>query len=263
VTTLPERPAHDLRVDALGPLRVSRGATAISEEPWARRERVRLLLAFLVQHRRVPRRRVAEGLWPDLPTDRAMQNLRVNLSHLQRVLQPDRETGDEPWFVRADAEHLELAVEGVDLDVERFERACRSARRADEAAEGTRAIAGYREAADLFRGDYLLDWPDAEWAEPERVRLRTLATSSICRLGELLLARGEPEEATAWATRVVGLEPLLERGHRLFVRGLDGQGNRPASRRAAADVLDRLAGEGLQPEVETVRLVERLGAGPD
>jgi DNA-binding SARP family transcriptional activator len=257
-TALPVRPAYDLRIDALGPLRATRGATPIAEEPWVRRERVRQLLAFLVQHRRLPRRQVAERLWPDLPVDRAMQNLRVNLSHLQRVLQPDRGPDDEPWFVRADAEHVEVAVDGVDLDVDRFERACREARGADEAAHGLRAITGYREAADLFRGDYLADWPDAEWAEPERVRLRTLATASICRLGELLLARGEPEEATAWATRVVAMEPLLERGHRLFIRGLDGQGNRPASRQAASEVIELLAGEGLQPEVETVRLLDRL-----
>jgi DNA-binding SARP family transcriptional activator len=259
VEALPARPPYDLRVDVLGPLRVARGATELADDAWVRRERVRQLLAHLVLHRRVTRRRVVEDLWPELPVERALQNLRVNLSHLQRVLQPSREVDERPWFVRADAESLELATDGVDVDADRFERACSGARRLDEQARGTRAIAGYREAAALFRGDYLVDWPDAEWTLVERVRLRTLATAAMCRLGELLLARGEPEEATAWAATVLRHEPLLERGHRLFVRGLSGQGNRPAGMAAVRDVIELLTAEGLEPEPETTRLAEALG----
>ncbi len=261
VDALPARPHYDLRVDVLGPLRAARGATPIADEAWVRRDRVRQLLAHLLLHRRVSRRRVAEELWPELTVERALQNLRVNLSHLQRVLQPGREADERPWFVRADAESLEVAPVGLDVDTDRFERACRGARRFDEQAQGTRAIDGYRTAAELFRGDYLEDWPDAEWAAVERVRLRTLATASMCRLGELLLARGEPEEATAWASAVLRHEPLLEQAHRLFIRGLAGQGNRPASAAAALELLARLADEGLVPERETERLAEGLGVG--
>jgi hypothetical protein len=83
----------------------------------------------------------------------------------------------------------------------------------------------------------------------------------MCRLGELLLARGEPEDATAWAGVALRHEPLLERAHRLFIRGLAGQGNRPGSVTAAQDLLRRLDDEELQPEHETVRLAESLGVG--
>ena len=259
VAQLPARPDYDLHVEALGSLTMTRGGTLITDEAWSRRERVRQLLAYLLLHRRAGRRRAAEDLWPDLALDRALQNLRVNLSHLQRVLQPSREAEAPAWFVRAEADLLEVAPAGFEVDTEVFERACLDARRLDEQAKGSLAIAGYRVAAALYRGDYLQDWPDAEWAAPERVRLRALATGAICRLGELVLARGEPEEATAWATAVLRHEPLLERGHRLFVRGLAGQGNRPASVEAVRDLIRRLEAERLQPEPETVRLAESLG----
>ncbi len=259
---LPARPEFDLRLDVLGPVRAARGLTPLADEAWTRRERVRQLMAYLVQQRRVTRRRAAEELWPDMPVERALQNLRVNLSHLQRVLQPNRDTGEEPWFVRAKSDQLEVTSIGLDVDADRFERSCREARRWDEQAQGTRAIEGYRNAAELFRGDYLEEWPDAAWAASDRVRLRTLATTSICRLGELLLARGEPEEATAWASTAQRLEPLLERAHRLFIRGLAGQGNRPAAMEAAATFVERLEADGLTPEPETVRFVEGLGGRP-
>lgn len=261
VAQLPARPDHDLEVQVLGSLAMTRGGTTITDDAWTRRDRVRQLLAYLLLHRRVARRRAAEDLWPELGVDRALQNLRVNLSHLQRVLQPSREPDDPPWFVRADQEALEVAPAGFDVDTDRFDRACGEARRLDEQAKGALAIEAYRQAAELYRGDYLSDWPDAEWAAVERVRLRTLATAAMCRLGELLLARGEPEDATAWAGVALRHEPLLERAHRLFIRGLAGQGNRPASVGAAQELLRRLAEEGLRPEHDTVRLAESLGQG--
>ncbi|MCB0964902.1 MAG: hypothetical protein KDA98_16620, partial [Acidimicrobiales bacterium] len=47
---LPARPAHDVRVEVLGPMRCWRGGTEVTDAPWARRERVRQLLALLVLH---------------------------------------------------------------------------------------------------------------------------------------------------------------------------------------------------------------------
>jgi DNA-binding SARP family transcriptional activator len=255
VKALPARPPYDLRIGLLGPMTVARGTTFVTDAAWVRRERVRQLMAYLVHRGRTSRHDVAEALWPDLPADRALENLRVNLSHLQRLLQPDRRRGDPPWFVRAESELIEVASVGVEVDARRFEDACKAARRHDEKGRGSLAIERYHEAADLHRGDYLLDWPELEWAAIERTRLRTLAVASICRLGELLLARGEPEEAARWGSEVLQIEPLLERGHRLFLRSLVAQDDRPGARAGAQSLLAQLAAEGLEPEPDTVRFL--------
>ena len=40
------------------------------------------------------------ALWPDKDETALTNNLRVNLSHLQKLLQPERETGEPSWFLK-------------------------------------------------------------------------------------------------------------------------------------------------------------------
>jgi len=258
VEDLPVRPSYDLAVAVLGPLTLTRGSTPVTDETWLRRARVRQLFAYLLLHGRVSRRRAVEDLWPELSPEKAMQNLRVNLNHLQGVLQPHRRPEDRPWFLRADPDHLALVTAGLSSDAARFEAGCTEARRLDESARGSLALERYDAAVGLYQGDWFEDGPLEDWVQVERVRLRSLAVGAQCRLGELLLARGEPEEAAAWAATALRHEPLLERAHRLFVRGLAGQGNLPAARSALGELLARLADERLAPERDTALLADSL-----
>ncbi len=57
---------------------------------WDRRERVRHLLAELVVRRSVGRAELAAAMWPDLAPEKAANNFRVNLHHVQQVLEPNR-----------------------------------------------------------------------------------------------------------------------------------------------------------------------------
>ncbi|MCB0964802.1 MAG: bacterial transcriptional activator domain-containing protein, partial [Acidimicrobiales bacterium] len=183
----------------------------------------------------------------------------VNLSHLHKVLEPGAEPSTRRWFVRAEAEFLELCDDGLTVDAAELDEGCARARRLDDEGQGTAAIAAYEDAVARFRGDYLVDWPDAPWAEVERLRLRTLATGAMVRVGQLRLARGEPETAGVWAARVTRLEPLDDAAHRLFAQALAAQGNRAGAAATLRGLLARLAEERLGPERETVRLASSLG----
>ncbi|HSL56293.1 MAG TPA: BTAD domain-containing putative transcriptional regulator [Acidimicrobiales bacterium] len=256
---LPARPADELRLDLLGPTTLRRGETVVLDPDWTGRARVRQLLAHLVHHRKVARRRVVDDLWPGMETAKALANLRVNLAHLQRVLQPERGRDEPPWFVRADDQSITVASDGLVVDVHRFEDTDRRARSLDQGGRSTEAIECYRAVVDLHRGEYLEDLPDAEWAEVERVRLGALALGARCRLGELLLSRGEPEESAWHATAALRGEPLPERAARLLTAALVAPGDRAAARRAMEGVLARLADHHLHPEHATVVSARRLG----
>lgn len=259
VATMPARPDFDVRVEVLGPMRLVRGDTLVTDQAWAKRERVRQLLAYLVLHRRIARRRVAEALWPNLATTAALDNLRVNLTHLQKVLQPHRGRDEPPWFVRADGDVLELVATGLAVDAVEFEDACRAARDLDDRGRSTDAIVQYERATSLYRGDYLDDWADEEWIAVERFRLQVLAIGARCRLGELLLARGEPEQAAAHAADALRAEPLHERAARLLAHASIAQSHRAGAKRALDSVVRRLREQGLHPEPETERLARTLG----
>jgi len=254
MTGLPARPPYDLRVELLGPSVLWRGATKVSDPEWIKRDRVRQLFALVMVHRRLPRIRAAELLWPELPIERAMSNLRVNLSHLQRVLQPTRAVDERPWFLLVDNDMLAVASTGVEVDVHEFERLGAAARAFDDAGRITAAIDEYRRAADRYRGDFVEEWPNCEWAANEQRRLRALVLRVLTRLAELLLARGEPEASCDAASQALRFEPLHEPAARCFVKSLAGQGDRVGAVRAMHELLDRLDAEGLRPDWDTLRL---------
>lgn len=259
VALLPARPRFDLRLECLGPTRLLRGDTVVTDTLWTGRDRVRQLLAHLLLHRTVSRRRVAEDLWPELATDKALANLRVNLAHLQRALQPDRDRDVAPWFVRADGDTISIAPSGFTTDVTEFELGCRRARAFDDESRTGPAIEAYRAVVGLYRGPFLQEWPDAAWADAERVRLHSMAVGARCRLGELLLARGEPEQSAAHAAAALRDEPLHERSACLLVHALVAQGDRASARRTIESLVGRLADHDLSPERSTEQLARRLG----
>lgn len=259
IATMPAPPSYDLRIEVLGPIRLLRGAALVTDHDWVKRDRVRQLLALLTLRRRMPRSAIAETLWPELDVERGLHNLRVNLGHLQRVLQPDRPPAMPAWFVRGDGNWLELVDERVIVDQRRFEEHLAAARAYDGDGRSRAALDTYRRAIALTRGTLLEEWRSAGWAELERLRLHSLATGARCRAGELTLALGEPEEATALAAAVLADEPLQERAARLLVRAFDAHGDRMSARRALGELLSRLADAALAPEPATTWLATALG----
>jgi DNA-binding SARP family transcriptional activator len=259
IDTMPVRPPYDLHVGLLGAATLHRGATRVTDTTWTKRDRVQQLLAVVVLFGRLSRRRAGEVLWPNLPVDKAMANLRTNLSHLQRVLQPDRRAEQRPWFVVADGEVLVAAAQGILVDVHEFEAHVREAQRLDAAGRTTAAMDELRAACSLYRGDLLAEVADSEWADPDRRRLRTLALGATTRLAELCLARGEPEEASEAAVRALRWEPLHEPAGRCFAKTLAGQGDRAGAMRSILDLIERCRDEGLRCDPETLRLAASLG----
>ena len=82
------------------------------DHPHWRRERVRALLLLLLARGGGTREELAGALWPDLDTPGALRNLRVTLSYLLAVLEPDRPDGAPSFFVRAEGPSLRLVTDG-------------------------------------------------------------------------------------------------------------------------------------------------------
>ncbi len=261
---LPEGPGFELRIRALGEMRIERDGDVVDDSDWLRREKVRLLFAYLLQHPSVARRDLASALWPDQEIDKALANVRANLRFLLRVLEPDRPTGADSWFINTDGRTIELRLDRVRVDVVEFDELVDRGRRADERGVPSEALACYESAIDLYRGDFLEESFQDPWAEFERIRLRSAAALAASRVGELLLARGEPERAIRLATWALEREPLLERAHRGRIRALLAQEDRNAARHAAALLVTQLTEAEMEPEPDTASMLSSLGvSGPE
>lgn len=252
-------PTFTLHLKVLGVMTLERDGVVVEDENWTRRERVRMLCGYLVHHPRSSRRDVAAALWPDLSEDKAYSNLRVNLRLLLQVLEPDRPTGGPSWFVETDGSILDLHRHRLSIDAVQFDELVDEARRADTRGVPGQALALYTEAVGLYQGDYLEDRSLDHWVEFDRIRLRSAAALASARIAELLLAKGEPEDSMAYATRALRTEPLLERAHRCRMRAFLGLENRGAAREAGQLLLSTLAEVGLVADSDSVAMLSSLG----
>ncbi|MDB5072149.1 MAG: hypothetical protein JWM87_3260, partial [Candidatus Eremiobacteraeota bacterium] len=153
------------------------------------RPKVVPLLAYLLLHRHaaVPRRAVANALWPDEPEDEARANLRRHLNYLHALLPPAAD--GRPWVLAGGGGLQWNPACDLWLDVAEFERLAALPQRLGDAVA-------------LYAGELLADTGD-EWLEPERERLRALYRTS---LGALV---GSASAARDYATAIPAAQRLL------------------------------------------------------
>jgi LuxR family transcriptional regulator, maltose regulon positive regulatory protein len=248
---LPPQPSAPLELAVLGPTTLRRAGRAVDHPHW-RRERVRALLLLLLARGGGTREELAGALWPDLDTSSALRNLRVTLSYLLTVLEPDRPDGAPSFFVRAEGQTLRLAADGwLEVDAWTVEDLLDRAGEAERVGEPSVALDLYRQAVRRYRGPYLTDAGYEEWALPHRDRLTARFAAAAVRAGELTLAAGKPDEALRLAARALETEPWSEDAHRLTVASHLARGDRAAARRAMETCLRQLDDLGVPPTEDT------------
>ena len=214
----------------------------------------RLLAALLIgADRAVEVDRLAEAVWgDDQPGDpgAAVQTL---VSRLRRWLGPEGRgvLVTEPTGYR-------LAVAVSDLDTAELESlvAAATASLADDPVAAARAA---ERAMALWRGDPYPGADDVDGVTMERSRLAELRTAAAETLAEARLRSGQAGRAVADLERLVGLNPLGERGHALLMRALYATGRQADALRLYQELRARLADElGLEPSPELRDLEARI-----
>jgi DNA-binding SARP family transcriptional activator len=214
---VPATPAGTTRVEVVGPLRVLVDGKPV-QRPELRRRRVRQLLALLAVHGQLHRGRVMDLLWPDLDPPAAARNLRVTLTYLRRVLEPERRSGEPGYHLRVDRDTVwlaESATLGIDLhDL----RAHLAAVRAAAATGGLGAVdARLAAIVALWRGEPLSDLAGLPDPATQAGSLAAGLAGAAVMLGERRLTEGDPGQARHLAERALAVDPYGERGLRLLL----------------------------------------------
>jgi LuxR family transcriptional regulator, maltose regulon positive regulatory protein len=252
--SVPPVPSTAVAIRVIGPLEVDVDSHDPTSGGPLRRRRVRELLSTMVAHRTVRRDAVADELWPDHPDPR--QNLRVTLTYVQQLLQPDRAAGEPPYFLRADGTSLWLEPrELLTVDAWTLDDLLTRAEEADRLGRPSEALAAIDEALPLWRGEPYVDAPDAPWVVTERERLRARVVEAALRAGELRLATGDSQSARAAAEHALRADHVCERAHALLIRCHLATGDLEAAERALDRCRAELGTLDLQPSSATVELV--------
>jgi DNA-binding SARP family transcriptional activator len=200
-------------------------------------------------------------LWPEFDEKAVSSNLRMTLSYLQNLLEPQRARGDAPWFLQQDGGVLRLRdVDHLTVDAWELDDALDAADQAAAGGATTTELAHLQRAVALWRGDALEDVAGEEWAEPAREHVRRRFVRAAVRAGELLVASGNPADAVAAADKALAADPWCEPAIRLVISVHLAAGDRSAARNAYDSGRKALADLGISPEPATEELGRRLHA---
>ena len=260
LSRVPIAPPHHVRIEVLGRARLLRDGEPVTDADW-RRARVRQLVCALASLREVRRDRLGTMLWPEFDEKSVSANLRMTLSYVQNLLEPQRGRGDAPWFLQQDGGVLRLRdVDHLTVDAWELERALHEADVAAAAGATTSELAHLEAALGLWQGDHLDDVAGEDWAEPLREQVRQRFVRAAVRAGELLVAVGRPADAAAAATKALAADAWCEPAIRVQVSAHLAAGDRAAALHAYDAGLRALADLGISPEPETEELGRRLHA---
>jgi DNA-binding SARP family transcriptional activator len=257
---VPRAPEEVVEVHLLGPPELRRDGEPSTDPRW-RRDRLRQVLGFLVLHPSTTRGELAAAVWPDLEPEAAANNLRVTLSQLLGLLQPDRQRREPSYFVRAEGSALTLTGrDRLRVDVWELERHLDDAQRAEQSGSASAAYAAYRAALDEWRGPLAANAPWG-WAELAAEALQSRVAGAAARAAGLALGMGAAGEAERFAELALTLDLWAEPAYRALASAQSERGDRSTAHRTLARCRESLDELGVTPEPATLMLERRLLRG--
>jgi DNA-binding SARP family transcriptional activator len=186
------------------------------------RRKQRVVLAILLVHanRVVPLDRLVEELWGEQPPQQAIGSLQAYISHLRRLLEPERQSRTPAGVLVSQAPGYRLVVAAEDLDAARFETLAARGRGLLDAEQHERAAAVLAEGLALWRGPVLADLTEAPFAQAERARLEELRVAALEDRATAELALGHHAALVGELEQLVAAYPFRERLHGLRMLAL-------------------------------------------
>jgi DNA-binding SARP family transcriptional activator len=250
--TAASAPALEARL--FGPMDISVGGRRV--EQWHGRK-TRTILAYVLLNRAhaVPRDVLTTTFWPDASPDAARNRLHVTLHALRTDL---RSVSPVPIvvFEQGYIVNPQLAVR---LDVEAFEGAMSSGRRAEKDGDLDRALAAYRESLTRYGGDLLAGQSHDDWALLPREHLRMSMLDALERTAQIEFELGLYAECVDAGQHLLTLDFCREDVHRLLMRAYSRLDQLHLAMRQFQVCSRQLRLEfDMAPAPETIRLIERI-----
>ncbi len=231
----------------------------VVDHPAWQRAHVRELCLYLALVGQAPRSQVAAALWPERDERSAGQNLRVTLSHLLDVIDPDRERSQGSRLLRETSGAIHLDPNsGLWVDVWEVQRHAQFVMTTSDDQRAS-VLAHARRLLATRTGPLLDATPVGDWCTHYRRRLDDLVLSAAGRAGALSLHSADLGLAVDFGRLMLTIDPWSEEGHRLVVEGRLARGDLDGARRALLEAMSVLEDLGVAPGIALVLLGYRLG----
>lgn len=206
-----------LRLCLLGPIQVFRNGEEVPHKLW-KRKKAKELLGILLSLRGgfISKERLWDLLFPDSTPQAAARDLRVLLHALFEVLDPDRPHNATARCVVRRDDHYSLPwTAEVSIDLLEFERFVQLGL---EAGDPESAAHLWQRALDLVRGDYLQEFPYADWAAASREQWKGQYLDTASRLAQYNLELERWEQVSQIAHLMLQRDRCWEEGYQLLMK---------------------------------------------
>jgi DNA-binding SARP family transcriptional activator len=253
-----EPDASSTRVRLTGASGISRDGVAVEHRSWAR-NRVRELLLHLVLVENATRSLVAASLWPDLLDRDAGRNLRVTLTHLLDVLDPERAPASGSSFIVDTEGTLSLnRSSGLWVDIWEHDQYAVALLMTPDHERQT-LLAHARRLVGFAWGPLLGGIALGEWVEPHTRRRNELRISALLRGGSHALAAAEYKLAEVLALSAMDVDPWSQQAHNLLIESRIDVGDMDGARRAFTQAIETFRDLGVTPVFPVSSISHRLG----
>ncbi|WP_052667472.1 BTAD domain-containing putative transcriptional regulator [Nitriliruptor alkaliphilus] len=233
-------------VQTLGGFRVLRDGVAMARSDWQSRK-ARLLIKLLAsQHGRATSRDwLAEQLWPDTDREVADRRLRVLVSTVRGLLDPDRlHPGDH--FLVSDQDAIHLDLRHVTLDVVQLRDLVEESASLDAQGHPERALSRWRAAEAAYTGVFCPEELYADWSVRTREELRTAFVQACTRVATADADAGRYDDAVRRWLRLLETDPYDERAHFALIDALMRSGRPAEARRRYRTYAERVSELGVE-----------------
>jgi len=232
-----------VRVAVLGSVRAWRGTTPV--ELGGPRQRSLLARLVVAQGQVVSVDRLIEDLWQGEPPPKALSALQAYVSHLRRVLEPDRPKRAPASVIVSAAPGYRLQLPAEALDAWGFDEQVRAATSEPDPRRRAGLVAA---ALNLWAGEPYAEVSDAPWALAEIARLNELRVAAIESLASAELATGNNSAAAGQLEQVVRDHPTREGAAALLATALYRAGRQADALEVLRSTRIHLSDElGLEP----------------
>jgi DNA-binding SARP family transcriptional activator len=205
-----ESPQARLRVQLLGPLRVER---RFSRDAWQQVPELvgdaQHLLAYLLAQpgRTAPRAQICQELWPLIPqADARLQRAAIALG---QIITPARKSKSVSLLQSQD--RITLASQSrIWIDTDAFHALLERLDALEAGADEALRERLLKQAADLYRGDFLSEEREAAWAVAPRQALRRTWTRILLELADVYIAQEASASALDVLDRLLARDPANE-----------------------------------------------------
>jgi two-component SAPR family response regulator len=155
--------------------------------------------------------RVYELFWPRYSYKSARDNLNTIIYRLRKLM------GDSQEYLITDVNTIHFNSSCTQIDLDTFLEFIEHAKKAEAQGNLNLAIKMYKEAVELYKGDFLEGDLYHDFIRDERENLKNKFRYILFRMTQLSLNSGDPMEGLKWAKRLVEADPLCEAGYRLLM----------------------------------------------